>query len=205
MNDVNLIPAERLIAKRHKARTSLWAAVCGTYVVLLVVGSLAGHVLCPGQDRDLAEQLTAAEKQIQENNDAVAELRKTLAATTAALETTRAIHDQPDWSRLLTGLSHELGEELILNRCQLVGLREDGKPLTEPWTEALLAKPLGSLVTKHRYQLVLQGFGQSQESVSRFALGLEGIGLFEQVRLINSSRQAFLNGQAVAFTVECCF
>jgi hypothetical protein len=205
MNDVNLIPAQRLIAKRRKARISLWAAVCGTYVVLLIVGSLAGYVLCPGKDQDLAEQLTAAEKQIKQDNGAMLELRKTLATTAAALETTRAIHDQPDWSRLLTGLSHELGRELILNRCQLVAVREDGKPLTEPWTEALLAKPLRALVTKHRYQLVLHGFGQSQESVSRFALGLEGIGLFEQVRLINSSRQAFLNGQAVAFTVECGF
>lgn len=205
MNDVNLIPAERRVAKRRKARISLWAPVCGTYIVLLLVSSLAACVLCPRQDKDLAEQLAAADKQIKQDNDALVGLRKTLATTTASLETARAICDQPDWSRLLTGLSHELGQELILGRCQLVTLREDGKPLTEPWNEGLLAKPLRALVTKHRYQLVLQGYGQTQESVSRFALGLEGIGLFERVRLINSSRQTFLSGQAVAFTVECCF
>ena len=162
-------------------------------------------MLCPGRDSDLAEQLAAAEKQIKQDNKAMLELRRTLAETTAALETTRAIREQPDWSRLLAGLSQELGQELVLTRCQLVAMREDGKPLTEPWTEALLAKPLLALVTKHRYQLVLQGFGQTQESVSRFALGLEGIGLFERVRLINSCRQTFLSGQAVAFTIECGF
>jgi len=205
MNDVNFIPAERLAAKCRRARIYLWAVTCGTYIVLLAVVSLAACVFCPGQDRDLAEQLAAAEKQIKQDNGGMLKLRRTLAETTGALETTRAIREQPDWSRLLTGLSQELGQELVLNRCQLVAMREDGKSLTEPWTEALLAKPLLALVSKHRYELVLQGFGRSQESVSRFALGLEGIGLFERVRLVNSSRQTFLGGHAVAFTVECRF
>jgi len=205
MNDVNFIPAERLAAKRCKARIYLWAVACGTYVVLLAAGSLAACVLCPGRDGDPAEQLAEAENQIKQDNKAMLELRRTLAETTAAMETTRAIREQPDWSRLLTGLSQELGQELVLTRCQLVAMREDGKALTEPWSDALLAKPLLTLVTKHRYQLVLQGFGRTQESVSRFALGLEGIGLFERVRLINSSRQTFLSGQAVAFTIECRF
>jgi hypothetical protein len=205
MSDVNLMPGERLAAKRRKARIYLWAALSGMYIVLLATGSLAACVLGTGRDNDLVEQLAAAEKQIKQDNKAVLELRRTLADTTAALETTRAIREQPDWSRLLTGLSQELGQELVLTRCQLVVMREDGKALTEPWTEALLAKPLLALVTRNRYQLVLQGFGQTQESVSRFALGLEAIGLFERVRLINSCRQALLSGQAVAFTVECRF
>lgn len=205
MNDVNFIPADRLVAKRRRGRITLWAVACGTYIVVLTAGSLAACVLCPGRDGDLAEQLAAAEKQIKQDTEAMLALRGTLAETTAALETTRAIRQQPDWSRLLTGLSQDLGQELVLNRFQLVAMREDGKSLTEPWTEALLAKPLLALVTKHRYQLVLQGFGQTQESVSRFVLGLEGLGLFERVRLVNSSRQTFLSGQAVAFTVECRF
>jgi hypothetical protein len=205
MSDVNFIPAERLIAKRRKARISLWTVIGGAYIVLLAVGSLAACVVRPGRDANPAEQLAAAEKQIKQDNDAMVELRRTLAEMTAALETTQAIREQPDWSRLLTGLSREVGQELVLNRCQLVAVREDGKPLTESWSEALLKKPLRALVAKHRYQLVLQGYGQTQESVSQFALGLEGIGLFERVRLINSRRQTFLNGQAVAFTVECYF
>jgi len=205
MNDVNLIPAERMAAKRRRARVALWVVACGVYIVLLAAGSLAACVLRPGRDRGLAEQLTAAEKQLKQDNQVMLGLRRTLAETTAAVETTRAIREQPDWSRLLAGLSQELGQELVLNRFQFVAMREDGKALMEPWSEALLAKPLLALVTKHRYQLVIQGFGRTQESVSRFALALEGIGLFERVRLINSSRQTLLSGQAVAFTVECRF
>lgn len=205
MNDVNFIPVERLAVKRRKARTYLWAVVCGTYVVLLAAGSVAAYVVCPGRDAGLTDQLAAAQEQIKQGNEVMVELRRTLAQTTAALETARAIYEQPDWSRLLTGLSHELGPELVLSRCRLVAVREDGKSLTDPWTETLLAKPLRALAAKHKYQLVLQGFGQTQESVSQFALELEAIGLFERVRLMNSSRQTFLSGQAVAFTVECSF
>jgi len=205
VSDVNFIPAQRMIAKRRRARTYLWAVICGAYIALLAAGALAACVVRPGRDVNLAEQLAAAEKQIKQDNDAMVELRRTLTEATAALETTRAIREQPDWSRLLTGLSRELGQDLVLNRCQLVAVREDGKPLTEPWSEALLKKPLRALVAKHRYQLVLQGYGQTQESVSQFALGLEAIGLFERVRLINSRRQNFLSGQAVGFTVECYF
>jgi hypothetical protein len=205
MNDVNFIPGERLAAKRRKARTYVWAIVCGTYIVLLVAGSLAAYVVCPRQDTGLTQQLVAAEEQIKQNNKTMAELRRTLAQTTAGIETARAIYEQPDWSRLLTGLSHRLGPELVLSRCRLAAVREDGKSLTDPWTDALLAKPLRTVAAKHRYQLVLQGFGQTQESVSQFALGLEEIGLFDRVRLMNSSRQTFLTGQAVAFTIECSF
>lgn len=205
MNDVNFIPAERLKLRRRKARRRLWAVTCGAYIVLLAAVSVVGRVLCPGSDAGLAGQLADVEAQIKQSNDAIAELRGKLGNTTAALETARAIGGQPDWSRLLAGLVHEMGEELVLSRCQLVALREDGKPLTESWTAPMLAKPLRTLVSQHRYQLVLQGFGQTQESVSRFTLGLEGVGLFDRVRLINSSRQTFLSGQAVAFTVECGF
>jgi hypothetical protein len=41
--------------------------------------------------------------------------------------------------------------------------------------------------------------------VSRLALELEGVGLFDRVRLVNSCRQKFLRSEAVAFTVECSF
>lgn len=205
MNDVNFIPSERRAARRRRAKILRWAVVCGAYIILLAAGTAGIYVLCPGQDTEVTEQLAAAEQEIRQGDAAMLSLRKTLAETTAALETTRAIRGQPDWSRLLTGLSQELGEELVLNRCQLVATREDDKPLTDPWSEVLLAKPLLALVTRQQYQLVLQGFGQTQEAVSRFALALEGIGLFERVRLINSSRQTFLGGQAVAFRVECRF
>ena len=67
------------------------------------------------------------------------------------------------------------------------------------------AKPLSVLLAECRHTLVLSGFGKSQESVSRFVLRLEATDIFHVVRLVSSSRQSFLDQEAVAFTVECHF
>jgi hypothetical protein len=205
MSDVNFIPRQRLAAKRCKARLCAWVAVCGTYVVLLGAASVAGHVLGSTGASEVSEKLAAAEQQARQNGDAVMELRKTLARATASLDTTQAMRGQPDWSKLFARVSGMLGQELVLSRCQLVTLAQDDKPVTEQGNQKVEAKPLGAVLAAQHYELTLYGFGRTQESVSRFALGLESLGLFDRVRLASSSRQTFLGGAAVAFIIECRF
>jgi Tfp pilus assembly protein PilN len=205
MSDVNLIPVWRLVGKRRKARLYLWAAVCGVYACMIAAGSLTFHIAHAGEGRGMTEQLEAADKQIEQDNRTMLGLRRQLAETNTALETTKAIHDQPDWSKLLRGLSAQLGEEIVLSRYQLTTLTADNKVITVEGSGSLPATPLGTFLTECRHTLTLNGFGKSQESVSQFVLRLEGSGVFNLVRLVNSSRQTFLNGEAVAFSVECHF
>ena len=205
MPDVNLIPGPRLAAKRRKARLRLWTLIVALYVIVLSAGSLAAFVILPGEEPGLAEELAAVEQDIARYNATVQELRRALARVAASLDTAQAVQGQPDWSELLTGLSREMGQEMVLSHCQLAILRDDGRPVTEPWSESILSKPLRAFLGEQRHQLVLRGFGKTQESVSRFALELEGLGLFDRVRLVNSCRQKFLRSEAVAFTVECSF
>ena len=130
-------------------------------------------------------------------------LRREIAEAAVAVETTKAIHGQPDWSRLLAGTSAQLGDQIVLSRCQLTTLTADNKAITAELGESLSSQPLGVLVTESRRMLALSGFGKSQEAVSQFVLRLEGSGAFRLVRLVNRSRQSFLKGEAVAFNVEC--
>ena len=203
MGDVNLIPANRLVGKRRKARLYVWVTVCGLYGVLIAAGSLTFHVAHAGESRSQTQQLEAADKQIEENNRTMLGFRRQLAETTTALETTKAIHGQPDWSKLLTGLAAQLGEEIVLNRYQLTTLAADGKVVTVEGSGSVPPVPLGVFLKGCRHTLTLNGYGKSQESVSRFVLRLEGSGVFDLVRVVNSSRQTFLTGEAVAFVVEC--
>jgi len=205
MSDVNFIPKDRLAAKRCRARLCRWAAICGTYIVLLGAASVAARVLHPTGASDVGEELAAVRQQAAQHDDAIAELRKTLAQATASLETAQSMRGQPDWSKLFARVSNVLGQETVLSRCQLVTLTQDNRPVTEQWNQVAEAKPLGELLAAHGYELTLHGFGRTQESVSRFALGLESLGIFDQVRLASSSRQSFLDGAAVAFVVECRF
>ncbi len=205
MGPVNLIPAERLIRRRRKARWYTWAVACGVYAVVLIAGTLLLRLLNVTADRSVTQQLTAANQRVEESNTTLLDLRRELAEATMALETTKAIHEQPNWSKLFLRLSNQAGEEVVLSRCQVATLTTDNKPITDGWNESSSAKPLAQVLTECRHKLVLNGFGRSQEAVSRFVLGLESSGAFDLVRVVNSSRQSFLQDQAVAFHVECQF
>jgi hypothetical protein len=205
MGHVNLIPAERLLRKRRRARWCAWTAVCGTYAVLLLGSGLILYRVRATEDRCLAGELAALDQQVERDNKTMLELRRELAEATTALETVRAIREQPDWSRLFLGLAEHMGDEIVISRCQLMTLTRDGKMVGEAWTESSPATPLRTFLTECRHNLMLNGFGKTQESVSRFVLRLEGAGAFDEVRLGNSSRQTFLDGEAVAFSIECRF
>lgn len=204
MSDINLIPAGRWERRRRKTRLCVWVTVCGAYGALVAGGSLTFHVAQAGESRSRAQQLEQAEAQIKAQTQDLAVLRRQVAETVTALETTQAVRGQPDWSKLLRGLSAQLGEEIVLSRYQFTTLTPDNRVVTVEGGSAP-AGPLGTFLKGCRHALLLNGYGKSQESVSRFVLRLEGSGVFDLVRLVNSSRQTFLKGEAVAFVVECHF
>jgi len=205
MHDVNLIPAARLARRRRNARLRVWGAICGAYVMCLIASSTTLQALRASEDRSLNGQRATLAQQIEQANVDLQATGKELADATASLETTLAIHNQPDWSKLFVALSERCGVEIVLSRCQLTTLTGDNKVLTEQWIGSMPARPLGSLLIECRHTLVLSGFGTSQEAVSQFVLRLEATGLFRIVRLMSSSRQSFLDQEAVGFSVECHF
>ena len=129
MGDVNLIPAERRVRRHRKARLYVWTTVCGTYILLLLAGSLTLRAFGSSEGRSLSGRLEAVTEQAEQGNREMLELRRELAEATVALETTRAIHDQPDWSKLFVGLSDQLGGDIVLSRCQLATLTKEDEAI----------------------------------------------------------------------------
>ena len=103
--------------------------------------------------------------------------------------------EQPDWSLLLALLSRTLGDQAVLRS---VGLEYAPEAFEETAPSAPEAPNEPPPVT-----LELSGLGQTQYVVSRFVLRLEQTPLFESVRLIDTRREPFLAGHAVAFRIEC--
>jgi hypothetical protein len=47
------------------------------------------------------------------------------------------------------------------------------------------------------------GLARAQDAVSQLVLGVEQLGLFEQVQLLESRRTKFFDQDALAFRIEC--
>jgi len=159
------------------------------------------HRIWSGGQSALAHEISKTGLQVMKSNRAIMALAPELADAQRKLESSRAIGKQPDWSVLLALLAESLGQEVVLDRCELAaaGAPIGGGPLRTPSGGDKPARPEGD----GRFVFRLSGFGRSQMAVSQFALRLERIGLFDQVRLIKTDRRPFLSGKAVAFRLEC--
>ncbi len=143
-----------------------------------------------GEHKTLDEGINATTERIKGSSNAIQRLSRELANAQWKLESCRAVGKQPDWSIPLAMVAGKLGEEVVLERCQLEP-REDADGQGDD--------DAGS----GRYVFRISGLGKSQTAVSQFVLRLEKSELFNHVRLIKTNRQPFLNGKAVQFQLEC--
>ena len=203
LHDVNLIPPARLHAKRMKSRLRLWASVSGAYAILVVVAVSSAYALWSEDDRVVRRELEAAALRIRNTTTSVVEARKHLANETAAYQAAQAVEDQPDWSRLLALLAEGLGQDVVLSGCRLQALDDKAGDLMARLDQGQGGAPESLVFGTRQHQLQVTGFGKTRHAVSEFTLRLEKTGLFTVVRCTHSERRPFLDGEAVAFTVEC--
>jgi Tfp pilus assembly protein PilN len=180
MNGVNLIPAYRVEAARRRKHIHAWSVSCVAYGLLC----LGVYALCAWQWSEgggLAASLEAASTDIAVSSRAAVKLRGQLAEAQSRLQAEQSIATEPDWSVLLALLADLVGDDVVLNDCRLAPASEKSEFTS----------------------LTIRGFARTQTSVSTFALRLEGVNLFDQVKLIKSNRETYMNADAVSFEMEC--
>ena len=192
MHGVNLIPAPRRHAKQRLARIRWVAAACAVYCVLLLGGYGFAYVAW-GADVDAVQgDLQTVNGAIKKDERALTSVRAELKTVESTLAANRAVGSQPDWSVLLALLAKRTGENVVLNSCELDrAASEDEKPdHTVPAAQA-------------SYRLAISGIAKSQMNVSQFVLRLEKTQLFDQVTLLDTTRQSVADRQVVAFNLDC--
>ena len=130
--------------------------------------------------------------------------RGELVRAAGELKSARAVGGQPDWGVLLTLLAENVGDDVVLEFCRL-------RPVGRAWNSLRGGRSYDPGTAGQAPQalddspllLELSGLGLSQTAVSGFILRLERTELFDRVRLIKSSRRAFLHKKAIAFQLEC--
>ena len=202
MKPVNLIPASRREAKALRRRLRLWAGVLAIYGPLAVAGYAACWVFAGG-GREADPHRQAVGKLSADIQAAGREVRRTRAQIDQGLlklRAQRAVVRHPDWSFLLAALGAAVGDEVVLERCTLspldaAGARGSDAPPPRARSPAAAPEP--------GYRLDVVGIARSAPAVSRYVLRLENTRLFDRVRLAKTSRQPFLDAEAVGFHLEC--
>ncbi len=192
---INLIPTERREARRRRVHLHAWLGGCVLYAVVWLAVFLVARVIVVSDDRALQEQLEGVQVRVEQAKASVAGGRADLAEARAGLEANLAVGRQPDWSVLLALLATTLGDEVVLRTCRL-------EPVSGPLVGRAGAAVAGGeepLVIK----LELMGIALTQQAVTQVVLRLERTGLFRSVKLIDTRREPFMAGHAVAFRAEC--
>jgi len=201
----NLMSAPRRQAKACRARVRKWLAVGVAFVGMLVTVCIACHRTWGVGLDPLGDDFRLIEDRIETSGRTISGLRKQLVASRWKLDTFRSVGQQPDWSVLLMLLADGLGNEVVLKSCELdeiviplestAGRRAGSRLVT---TSSLTEKP-----GRMAFVLRVAGFGRSQTDVSLFVLRLERSGMFDNVRIVSTMREPFLNAKAIAFRLEC--
>jgi Tfp pilus assembly protein PilN len=192
---LDLIPAPRRQARARRTRIRTWSLVLGVYALTTAAGYVAcfaypdsGQTALLRDTRAVTEELRAASREMRAVRAQVAEAAGRLAIA-------RSVRNHPDWSLLLAMLADSLADQIVLERCALLPV--------DPPAAAGPAPAATPAQSPRAFRFDLTGLARSQTAVSQFVLRLEKARVFDEVRLVQTSRKPFLKGEAVAFQLEC--
>lgn len=203
MTSVNLIPVARRDARRRRVQVRFWIGASSAYAAIVLIVIVIAKMLWAFDNDALTRQVAAARSELERSESTIKELRTQLQQARQTWESNNAVGPQPDWSVLLSLLADLTDSEIVLRSCAIAPIRNKSAaprlitPAGNSSNDPLL--PPGA----HGFTLHAAGLGRSQTSVTQFVLRLEQTQLFDQVRLIETRREPFLDSDAIAFRLEC--
>lgn len=194
MISINLMPARRQEERMKCAYIQRWIAggVAYCFVVLIVCVAVRLTAVTPNRDREY--DLDEARQSVHSLNVAIQAIEAELEQGQSMLAATQDLANNPDWGLLLGFVGKLVSGDLVLREYQLEDAVQAG--VINPAAD-VQGRPGGS------FQFVVKGWGRTQAAVTDFTLKLERIGLFENVKLLDSNLQPVGSSSAVSFTVQC--
>ena len=211
MKSINLIPAPRRAARRRRAHLRRCTAACCAWAALSVAATVASHAVWHDRQPQSAERLAKVSQEMEQTERAIAHVRAKLASAQSTLRANQAITTQPDWSIVLALLGKQAKGDIVLKTCNVrpaTGTRGVLVSPPRPDQRRPTARQTGDGPAQPEappYLLETSGLASSHAAANQFILRLEQTGLFSKVTLLETAREAFLDGNKVAFRVECTF
>ncbi len=213
MNDINLIPRYRIEARQRRSRIRAWAWGCAGYAAVMVAACAVAASVFGGGDRSTSGEMGRMERQLADTNRQLTLVRPEMDEARAQLDAGRAVTVQPDWGLLLKLLAQSRGDSVVLDR---VALSPVEAPTVAEKIEATKPAAGGNIALaaakKKRdaekrkplcVEIQISGLARTQLDVSQFVLRLEQIKLFDQVKLLDTSRAAPGESAVISFRLQC--
>ncbi len=193
MTTFNLIPAAYVARLHERAVVRWWMVGAGGAGVLLAAVAVVSTATSPRDTDRIADRIVEASVRAEAATKQTTRWRIEAARSARELAARRAVGEHPDWSLLLTRLAADLGDSIVLEKCDL--------------TMALIAPPpakageaLGASVK--RYTIDVAGLGPTQSQVLRFVSAIEGWKVFDKVTLEESKSRAVGAVEGLSFRVR---
>jgi hypothetical protein len=199
---VNLIPMHRRQQRRLRARRSGWVMAASVYAVLLI-GSYGIWRWVWSDDADLGSKVARIQEEIDDASRNMDRVSFSLNETRVALLIEQSVNGQPDWSMLLAMLADLRGEDIVLKNCLVDAASETIRERPPETTVVGVVAAAPQVASPERAVVRLQGYGRSQAVVAQFVLRLEQAGLFDDVSLVKTNREPFMDDHAMSFQVDC--
>jgi len=190
MIGVNLLPAQYVAARQRRVRTRLWGVICAVHA-MLVAG--VGVVSATGEETSASfrAKVVIAQGRMESKTKEIDALRRTLVERSRRVEAVRAIADHPDWSILLDRLARLRGGDVVLERVVIV-----------PETASSSTIKPGAQV-RPRYQVTIEGLARSNAAVLEYALAIQRLGIFDNVRPEQTRQREMASGDLFGFQLRC--
>jgi Tfp pilus assembly protein PilN len=188
MGGINLLPVGFITRRRTRSRIRLWSRVC-TLAALVAVALLVwvAGVLSP-RGKDRVAQLEESRAALKRAQEEATQGRRQVVEAEAALRANMAVSDLPDWGLLLAVVPAKAGPGVTLTACTLTP-RSDGGAVRPGRVE--------------RYQLTIEGVAREARLATDLALELEGLGVFENVKLLETARAVHQGRDVASFKMLC--
>lgn len=200
MTNINLISTDRLRARKQRAKTKRWFAICLIYSCVLLVSCGVCRVVWGLNTPDVDTELLDLHAQTQSLQETIDRMQAQLVESEFSLEANRELKEHPDWSLLLRFLAAMLGDDLFLRECDIQMFSHSTAQATG---QERLVQQVDAPANPPAVRLSVKGMGRSLEAVSQFALRIEQTQLFTQVKLVDTRVEPYLTGKVIAFRVEC--
>jgi hypothetical protein len=209
MKSINLIPAPRRAAKRRRVHLRLCTGGCAAWAVLALLAACVSHAVWHGEDPQAGDRLARVSEEMQRTERAMAGVRTQLTAAESKLRANQAIATQPDWSILLALLGQKVENDVVLKSCHVrpASVARGTHVAQRPDQRRAGARPQDAASQlppePPPYVLEASGLARSQTAANDFVIRLELTRLFSKVTLLDTTREPFLDKDAIAFRLQC--